>query len=83
MAGNFNQLSHDGQRHQRARSDDLTRGEIDGRRPFHQAFEFPRTVPGLKNLHRRPSRRSSAISETRRMWGGYMLSGEDVLACAS
>jgi len=48
------------------------------------AFNFLRTVPGFeKILHRRSCRPQLGIRETRRVVGGYMLSGEDVLGCAS
>ncbi|WP_454633477.1 FAD-dependent oxidoreductase [Bradyrhizobium cenepequi] len=63
--------------------DDLTRGEIDGRRQAIQAFEFLRTVPGFENSYIVDLPPQLGIRETRRVVGGYQLSGEDVLSCAS
>ena len=63
--------------------DDLTRGEIDGRRQAIEAFEFLRTVPGFENSYIVDLPPQLGIRETRRVIGGYMLSGEDVLGCAS
>jgi hypothetical protein len=63
--------------------DDMTRGEIDGRRQAVQAFEFLRTVPGFENSYIVDLPPQLGIRETRRIVGGYMLSGEDVLGCAS
>src|SRR5258707_3236144 len=63
--------------------DDLTRGEIDGRRQAIQAFEFLRTVPGFEKSYIVDLPPQLGIRETRRVVGGYMLSGDDVLGCAS
>jgi hypothetical protein len=63
--------------------DDLTRGEIDGRRQAIEAFEFLRTVPGFEKSYIVDLPPQLGIRETRRVVGGYMLSGEDVLGCAS
>jgi FAD dependent oxidoreductase len=63
--------------------DDLTRGEIDGRRQAIEAFEFLRTVPGFEKSYIVDLPPQLGIRETRRVIGGYMLSGEDVLGCAS
>ena len=63
--------------------DELTRGEIDGRRQALAAFEFLRTVPGFEKSYIVDLPPQLGIRETRRMVGGYMLSGEDVLGCAS
>jgi hypothetical protein len=63
--------------------DDLTRGEIDGRRQVIQAFEFLRTVPGFEKSYIVDLPPQLGIRETRRVIGGYRLSGEDVLGCAS
>ena len=85
MAGEF----HPAQARATARAinglepDDLTRGEIDGRRQAMQAFEFLRTVPGFEKSYIVDLPPQLGIRETRRVVGGYMLSGEDVLGCAS
>jgi hypothetical protein len=63
--------------------DDLTSGEIEGRRQAIQAFEFLRTVPGFEKSYIVDLPPQLGIRETRRVIGGYMLSGEDVLGCAS
>ena len=57
--------------------------EIDGRRQAVQAFEFLRTVPGFEKSYIVDLPPQLGIRETRRVIGGYMLSGEDVLGCAS
>jgi hypothetical protein len=63
--------------------DEMTRGEIDGRRQAIEAFEFLRTVPGFENSYIVDLPPQLGIRETRRVVGGCMLSGEDVLGCAS
>src|SRR4030081_3045758 len=63
--------------------DDLTRGEIDGRRQAVNAFDFLRTVPGFEKSYIVDLPPQLGIRETRRVVGGYMLSGDDVLGCAS
>jgi len=63
--------------------DDLTRGEIEGRRQALGAFNFLRTVPGFENSYIVDLPPQLGIRETRRVIGGYQLSGEDVLGCAS
>jgi hypothetical protein len=81
---NFTQLSRkDGRAINGIEPDDLTRGEIDGRRQAIEAFEFLRTVPGFEKSYIVDLPPQLGIRETRRVVGGYMLSGEDVLACAS
>jgi FAD dependent oxidoreductase len=62
---------------------DLTQGEIDGRRQAVEAFKFLRTVPGFEKSYIVDLPPQLGIRETRRVVGGYMLSGEDVLGCAS
>ncbi|MGV7216202.1 FAD-dependent oxidoreductase [Bradyrhizobium sp. UFLA05-112] len=62
---------------------DLTRGEIEGRRQALAAFEFLRTVPGFEKSYIVDLPPQLGIRETRRIKGGYQLSGEDVLTCAS
>jgi hypothetical protein len=81
---NFTQLARqDGAAINGLEPDDLTRGEIDGRRQAIQAFEFLRTVPGFEKSYIVDLPPQLGIRETRRVVGGYMLSGDDVLGCAS
>jgi hypothetical protein len=81
---NFTQLAReDGTAVNGLEPDDLTRGEIDGRRQAVQAFEFLRTVPGFENSYIVDLPPQLGIRETRRVVGGHQLSGEDVLGCAS
>jgi FAD-dependent oxidoreductase family protein len=81
---NFTQLKReDGSAINGVEPDDLTRGEIEGRRQAIQAFEFLRTVPGFENSYIVDLPPQLGIRETRRIVGGHMLSGEDVLTCAS
>jgi hypothetical protein len=81
---NFTQLArNDGRAINGIEPDDLTRGEIDGRRQALEAFEFLRTVPGFEKSYIVDLPPQLGIRETRRVVGGYMLSGEDVLGCAS
>lgn len=61
----------------------MTRGEIEGRRQAVEAFAFLRTLPGFENSYIVDLPPQLGIRETRRVVGGYMLSGEDVLGCAS
>jgi hypothetical protein len=81
---NFTQLARaDGTAINGLQPDDLTRGEIDGRRQAVDAFQFLRTVPGFEKAYIVDLPPQLGIRETRRVVGGYMLSGEDVLGCAS
>ncbi len=81
---NFTQLKRaDGSAINGLEPDDLTRGEIDGRRQALAAFEFLRTVPGFEKSYIVDLPPQLGIRETRRVVGGYQLSGEDVLTCAS
>src|SRR6202790_2561842 len=81
---NFTQLAReDGTAINGLEPDDLTRGEIDGRRQALHAFNFLRTVPGFEKSYIVDLPPQLGIRETRRVVGGYMLSGEDVLGCAS
>jgi len=81
---NFTQLARaDGNAINGLEPDDLTRGEIDGRRQAVEAFNFLRTVPGFEKSYIVDLPPQLGIRETRRVIGGYMLSGEDVLGCAS
>jgi hypothetical protein len=81
---NFTQLARpDGKAVNGLVPDELTRGEIDGRRQALEAFEFLRTVPGFEKSYIVDLPPQLGIRETRRVIGGHMLSGEDVLGCAS
>ncbi len=81
---NFTQLARpDGTAINGLEPGDLTRGEIDGRRQAVDAFNFLRTVPGFEKSYIVDLPPQLGIRETRRVVGGYMLSGEDVLGCAS
>jgi hypothetical protein len=81
---NFTQLARkDGSAVNGLEPDELTRGEIEGRQQAAKAFEFLRTVPGFEKSYIVDLPPQLGIRETRRVVGGYMLSGEDVLGCAS
>jgi FAD dependent oxidoreductase len=81
---NFTQLAReDGTAISGLEPDDLTRGEIEGRRQAVNAFNFLRTVPGFEKSYIVDLPPQLGIRETRRVIGGYMLSGDDVLGCAS
>ena len=81
---NFTQLKRgDGSAINGLAPDDLTRGELDGRRQAIQAFQFLRTVPGFEKSYIVDLPPQLGIRETRRIVGGYQLSGDDVLGCAS
>src|SRR3982075_3880915 len=80
---NFTQLAReDGTAINGLDPDDLPRGEIDGRRQALNAYNFLRTVPGFEKSYIVDLPPQLGIRETRRVVGGYMLSGEDVLGCA-
>jgi hypothetical protein len=81
---NFTQMARsDGRAISGIDPDDMTRGEIEGRRQAVEAFAFLRTLPGFENSYIVDLPPQLGIRETRRVIGGYMLSGEDVLGCAS
>jgi FAD dependent oxidoreductase len=81
---NFTQLARDdGTAINGLEPHDLTRGEIEGRRQAVNAFAFLRTVPGFEKSYIVDLPPQLGIRETRRVVGGYMLSGDDVLGCAS
>jgi len=81
---NFTQLAReDGRAVSGIDPDQMTRGEIEGRRQAVEAFAFLRTVPGFEKSYIVDLPPQLGIRETRRVVGGYMLSGEDVLGCAS
>jgi FAD-dependent oxidoreductase family protein len=65
-------------------ADELTAGEIEGRRQVMQFFDFlKREAPGFANAYVVDTPPQIGIRETRRITGAYQLSGEDVLSCAS
>ena len=65
-------------------ADELTAGEIEGRRQVMQFFDFlKREAPGFANAYVVDTPPQLGIRETRRITGAYQLSGEDVLSCAS
>jgi FAD dependent oxidoreductase len=81
---NFTQLARDdGAAINGLEPDEMTRGEIDGRRQALDAFNFLRTVPGFEKSYIVDLPPQLGIRETRRIIGGYMLTGEDVLGCAA
>jgi ribulose 1,5-bisphosphate synthetase/thiazole synthase len=81
---NFTQLAReDGSAISGIEPDDLTRGEIEGRRQAVAAFAFLRTVPGFEKSYIVDLPPQLGIRETRRVVGGYQLGGDDVLTCAS
>src|SRR4051812_21137400 len=81
---NFTQLAReDGSAINGLEPDQLTRGEIEGRRQALDAFNFLSTVPGFEKSYIIDLPPQLGIRETRRVIGGVMLSGEDVLGCAS
>lgn len=81
---NFTQLAReDGSAVSGIDPDQMTRGEIEGRRQAVEAFAFLRTVPGFEKSYIVDLPPQLGIRETRRVVGGYQLSGEDVLGCAS
>src|SRR6201991_1893276 len=82
---NFTQVAReDGHAINGVEPDDLTRGEIEGRKQALAAYEFLRsTVPGFEKSYIVDLPPQLGIRETRRVGGGYMLSGEVVLGCAS
>lgn len=81
---NFTQLAReDGTAVSGIDPDQMTRGEIEGRRQAVEAFAFLRTVPGFEKSYIVDLPPQLGIRETRRVTGEYQLSGEDVLGCAS
>jgi FAD-dependent oxidoreductase family protein len=64
--------------------DELTAGEIEGRRQAMEFFEFlKREAPGFGNSYIVDTPPQLGIRETRRVSGHYQLTREDVLSCAS
>jgi hypothetical protein len=65
-------------------ADELTAGEIEGRRQALDFFAFlKREVPGFSHAYIVDMPPQLGIRETRRIAGRYQLTGEDVVSCAS
>jgi hypothetical protein len=64
-------------------SDELSAGEIEGRRQALAFYRFLREVPGFADAYIVDIPPQLGIRETRRIVGGYQLSGTDVTSCAS
>jgi hypothetical protein len=64
-------------------AEQLTQGEIEGRRQAWDVFDFVRSVtPGFEKAYIVEIGPQLGIRETRRVMGDYQLSEEDVLTCA-
>jgi hypothetical protein len=62
----------------------LSYGEIEGRRQAWEVFQFIRSAtPGFENSYIVDISPQLGIRETRRVIGGYVLSENDILECAS
>ena len=62
----------------------LSAGEVEGRRQAVDYLRFLRTrVPGFEKAYLLEIAPQVGIRETRRLEGEYLLSGDDVIACAS
>ena len=65
-------------------AEQLTRGELEGRRQAAEFFDFLRaTAPGFENAYILDIAPQIGIRETRRVTGEYQLDESDVLGCAS
>jgi hypothetical protein len=65
-------------------AEELSAGEIEGRRQIRDFFEFLRDgVPGFADAYIVDIPPQIGIRETRRLRGAYQLTEQDVLACAS
>jgi hypothetical protein len=65
-------------------AEQLSAGEIEGRRQCWEVFQFIReATPGFANAYVSEIAPQLGIRETRRVNGEYMLTEDDVLACAS
>jgi hypothetical protein len=62
-------------------AEDLTRGEILGRRQIADVFEFLKTVPGFEQSYIVDIAPQLGVRETRRITGQYVLTEHDVLGC--
>ncbi len=65
-------------------ADDLTKGEIEGRRQAVAFFDFLKAnAPGFADAYIVDIPPQIGIRETRRITGLYQLTGQDVISCAS
>lgn len=65
-------------------AEDLTKGEIEGRKQAHAFFDFlKRSAPGFSDAYIVDIPPQIGIRETRRITGAYQMTGEDVMSCAS
>jgi len=65
-------------------ADELSAGEIEGRRQAFAFFDFlKREAPGFANAYIVDIPPQLGIRETRRITGHYQLTGDDVVSCAS
>jgi len=82
---NVTQLSNpDGSAVDGTSAEQLTRGEIQGRRQVAEFFDFLRSeAPGFENAYLLDIAPQVGIRETRRVTGEYQLTEADVLGCAS
>ncbi len=65
-------------------ADELSAGEIEGRRQAFAFFDFlKREAPGFSNAYIVDMPPQIGIRETRRITGRYQLTGPDVVSCAS
>lgn len=65
-------------------AEDLTRGEIEGRKQALAFFDFlKRSAPGFADAYIVDIPPQIGIRETRRITGAYQMTGEDVISCAS
>jgi glycine/D-amino acid oxidase-like deaminating enzyme len=63
-------------------AESLSAGEIQGREQVREAFRFLQTVPGFEHSYIVDIAPQLGVRETRRILGDYLLSEDDVLACA-
>jgi len=65
-------------------ADDLSFGELDGRRQARAFFDFlKRDIPGFASAYIVDIPPQIGIRETRRITGCYQLTGDDVISCAN
>jgi FAD dependent oxidoreductase len=81
---NLTQLSNeDGSAIDGTDVDQLTRGELQGRRQAFEAFDFIKhRTPGFENAYIVDLAPQIGIRETRRVFGAHRLTEDDVLDCA-
>lgn len=79
---NLTQISRDGAPINGADADDLSFGEVEGRRQAREYFRFLKEyAPGFENAYMLETPPQLGIRETRRIVGDVQLSGDDVLSC--